>query len=90
MFYSHHHPAGPYSSISTKSSLAPYGQPARPASSYSSGSDPVQSEQGLDVQTAAQILDSAEGFGFMGVGLNTPGSGCQGHPYSAAGHSGNS
>ncbi|TWW69174.1 DNA-binding protein RFX6 [Takifugu flavidus] len=87
VFYSHHHPAGPYSSISTKSSLAPYGPPVRPASSYSSGSDPVQSEQGLDAQTAAQILDSAEGFGFMGVGLNTPGSGCQGHPYSAAGHS---
>lgn len=90
-FYSHHHPAGPYSSLSTKSSLAPYGPPVRPASSYSSGSDPVQSEQGLGAQAAAQILDSAEGFVFMGAGLNpTPGGGCQAHLYSAAGHSGNS
>lgn len=83
-FYSHYHPAG------TKTSLAPYGPPARPASSYSSGSDPVQSEQGLGAQAAAQILDSAEGFVFMGAGLNTPGGGCQAHQYPAAGHSGNS
>lgn len=89
-FYSHHHPAGPYSSLSTKPSLASYGPPVRPASSYSSGSDPVQSEQGLGTQAAAQILDPAEGFVFMGAGLNTPGGGCQAHPYSAAGHSGNS
>uniref|UniRef100_A0A8D0CXM9 DNA-binding protein RFX6 n=1 Tax=Sander lucioperca TaxID=283035 RepID=A0A8D0CXM9_SANLU len=55
---------------------------------YSSGSDPVQTEQGLDAQTAAQILDSAEGFGFVvGAGLNPAGGGCQGQTYSAAGHS---
>ena len=88
-FYSHPHPAGPYSSFGTKSSLAPYGPPARPASSYSSGSDPLPSEQGLGAQ-AAQILDSAEGFVFMGAGLNGAGAGCQAHPYAAAGHSGNS
>uniref|UniRef100_H3CWH6 DNA-binding protein RFX6 n=1 Tax=Tetraodon nigroviridis TaxID=99883 RepID=H3CWH6_TETNG len=87
-FYSHHHPAGPYSSLSTKSSLAPYGPPVRPAPGYSSGSDPVQSEQGLGAQAAAQMLDPAEGFVFMGAGLSTPGGGCQAHPYPAAGHSG--
>uniref|UniRef100_A0A8D3DS25 DNA-binding protein RFX6 n=1 Tax=Scophthalmus maximus TaxID=52904 RepID=A0A8D3DS25_SCOMX len=41
-------------------------------------------EQGLD----AQILDSAEGFGFVGAGLNPSGGGCQGQTYSATGHSG--
>lgn len=91
VFYSHHHlPAGPYPSLSTKSSLAPYGPPVRPESTYSSGSDPVQCEQGLGAQAPAQILDSAEGFVFMGAGLNAHGGGCQAHPYSAAGHSGNS
>uniref|UniRef100_A0A3Q3X5N8 DNA-binding protein RFX6 n=1 Tax=Mola mola TaxID=94237 RepID=A0A3Q3X5N8_MOLML len=70
-FYSHH------------CSLVPYGSTIRPASSYSSGSDPVQAEQGLE----AQILDSAEGFGFVGAGMNPLGSGCQGQTYSAAGHS---
>uniref|UniRef100_A0A668W7A4 RFX-type winged-helix domain-containing protein n=1 Tax=Oreochromis aureus TaxID=47969 RepID=A0A668W7A4_OREAU len=32
---------------------------------HSSGSDPAHSEHGLDPQVAAQILDSAEGFGFV-------------------------
>ncbi|KAG8011508.1 DNA-binding protein RFX6 [Nibea albiflora] len=83
MFYTHHH-----SSNTSNCSLTPYGSAVRPASSYSSGSDPVQTEQGLDAQTAAQILDSAEGFGFVGAGLNPAGGGCQGQTYSAAGHSG--
>lgn len=54
-------------------------------SGYSSGSDPVQAEQGMD----PQILDSSEGFGFVGGGLNTVGGGCQGQTYAATGHSGN-
>lgn len=83
VFYSNHH----HSSNSTNCSLTPYGSAVRPTSSYSSGSDPVQAEQGLDDQTAAQILDSAEGFGFVGAGLNPNVAGCQGQ-YSAAGHSG--
>lgn len=83
VFYSHHH-----SSNSTNCSLTPYGSAVRPTSSYSSGSDQVQTEQELDAQTAAQILDSAEGFGFVGAGLNPTGGGCQGQTYSAAGHSG--
>ncbi|XP_031178447.1 DNA-binding protein RFX6 [Sander lucioperca] len=89
VFYSHHPPSAHHSSNSTNCSLAPYGSAVRPTSSYSSGSDPVQTEQGLDAQTAAQILDSAEGFGFVvGAGLNPAGGGCQGQTYSAAGHSG--
>ncbi|KAI3364469.1 hypothetical protein L3Q82_011260 [Scortum barcoo] len=87
-FYAHHHPAAHHSSNSANCSLTSYGSAVRPTSTYSSGSDPVQTEQGLDAQTAAQILDSAEGFGFVGAGLNPPGSGCQGQTYSAAGHSG--
>ncbi|XP_054474931.1 DNA-binding protein RFX6 [Anoplopoma fimbria] len=80
--YSLHHPSN------NNCSLTPYGSAVRPASSYISGSDPVQSEQGLDAQTAAQILDSGEGFGFVGSGLNSAGGVCQGQTYSAAGHSG--
>ncbi|KAM9339021.1 DNA-binding protein RFX6 [Symphorus nematophorus] len=83
VFYSHHQ-----SSNSSNCSLTPYGSAVRPTSSYSSGTDPVQTEQGLDSQTAAQILESAEGFGFVGAGLNPTGGGCQGQTYSAAGHSG--
>ncbi|XP_044024909.1 DNA-binding protein RFX6 isoform X1 [Siniperca chuatsi] len=88
VFYSHHHPSAHHSSNSTNCSLTPYGSAVQPTSSYSSGSDPVQTEQGLDAQTAAQILDSAEGFGFVGAGLNPTGGGCQGQMYSAAGHGG--
>lgn len=83
VFYTHHH-----SSNTSNCSLTPYGSAVRPTSGYSSGTDPVQTEQGLDAQTAAQILDSAEGFSFVGAGLNPTGGGCQGQTYSAAGHSG--
>uniref|UniRef100_A0AAQ6ID79 DNA-binding protein RFX6 n=1 Tax=Anabas testudineus TaxID=64144 RepID=A0AAQ6ID79_ANATE len=51
-------------------------------------SNPVQPEQGLDAQTTAQILDSAEGFGFVGAGLNPTGGGCQGQTYSATANTG--
>uniref|UniRef100_A0A3Q0QY28 DNA-binding protein RFX6 n=1 Tax=Amphilophus citrinellus TaxID=61819 RepID=A0A3Q0QY28_AMPCI len=51
---------------------------------HSSSSDPAQNEQGLDPQAAAQILDSAEGFGF-GLSL----SGASNFPLSA-GYYGNS
>ncbi|TMS12478.1 DNA-binding protein RFX6 [Larimichthys crocea] len=68
VFYTHHH-----SSNTSNCSLTPYGSAVRPTSGYSSGSDPVQTEQGLDAQTAAQILDSAEGFSFVGAGLNPTG-----------------
>lgn len=87
-FYSHHHPAAHHSSNSSNCSLTPYGSAGRTASGYSSGSDPVQTEPGLEAQRAAQILDSADGFGFVGAGLNPTGGGCQGQTYSAAGHSG--
>uniref|UniRef100_A0A8C2WN25 DNA-binding protein RFX6 n=1 Tax=Cyclopterus lumpus TaxID=8103 RepID=A0A8C2WN25_CYCLU len=73
--------------LHTNCSLTPYGSGVRPASNYASGSNPVQTEQGLDAQTAAQILDSGEEFGFVGSGLNSAGGGCQGQTYSAAGHS---
>ncbi|KAL6096166.1 rfx6 [Pungitius sinensis] len=81
VLYSLHQPPN-----STNCSLAPYGSGIRPASSYTSGSHPVQAEQGLDAQTAAQIMDSGEGFGFAGSGLNSAGSGCPGQTY--IGHSG--
>lgn len=87
-FYSHHHPSAHHSSNNNKCSLTPYGPAGRSTSGYSSGSDPVQAEQGLDAQTAAQILDSTDGFSFVGAGLNPTGGGCQGQAYSAAGHSG--
>ncbi|XP_029318659.1 LOW QUALITY PROTEIN: DNA-binding protein RFX6 [Cottoperca gobio] len=73
-----YHPSAHHSSHSSNCSLTPYGSAVRP--SYTSGSDTV--EQGLDAQTAAQILDSAE-FSFVGAGLNP-----QGQTYSAAGHGG--
>ncbi|XP_026174728.1 DNA-binding protein RFX6 [Mastacembelus armatus] len=90
VFYSHHHPApsAQHSSSNTNCSLTPYGSAVRPTSSYTSGSDPIQTEPGLDTQTTAQILDSAEGFGFVGAGMNHMSGGCQGQTYSAAGHSG--
>uniref|UniRef100_A0A3Q3B1V8 Regulatory factor X, 6 n=1 Tax=Kryptolebias marmoratus TaxID=37003 RepID=A0A3Q3B1V8_KRYMA len=53
-----------------------------PTSSFAPGSAPVQTEQGLDQQSA--VLDS-EGFGFAGTGLNL-GGGCQGQTYSVTGH----
>uniref|UniRef100_A0A3Q3MPJ9 DNA-binding protein RFX6 n=1 Tax=Mastacembelus armatus TaxID=205130 RepID=A0A3Q3MPJ9_9TELE len=85
----HHHPApsAQHSSSNTNCSLTPYGSAVRPTSSYTSGSDPIQTEPGLDTQTTAQILDSAEGFGFVGAGMNHMSGGCQGQTYSAAGHS---
>uniref|UniRef100_A0A671V7R5 DNA-binding protein RFX6 n=1 Tax=Sparus aurata TaxID=8175 RepID=A0A671V7R5_SPAAU len=83
VFYSHHHhPSAHHSSNTANCSLTPYGSSVRPTSSYSSGSDPVQTEPGLD----GQILDSAEGFGFVGTELSSAGGGCQGQTYSAAGH----
>lgn len=85
VFYGHPHPSAHHSSNSIKCSLTPYGPTGRTVSGYSSGSDPVQAEQGLD----PQILDSSEGFGFVGGGLNAVGGGCQGQTYAAAGHSGN-
>ncbi|XP_060947891.1 DNA-binding protein RFX6 [Limanda limanda] len=81
LFYTHPPPSVHPSSGGSSCSLTPYGSSVRPTSSYSSASDPVQSEQTLD----AQILDSAEGFGFVGSGLN-PSGGCQGQSY--AGHTG--
>uniref|UniRef100_A0A8D2ZTU7 DNA-binding protein RFX6 n=1 Tax=Scophthalmus maximus TaxID=52904 RepID=A0A8D2ZTU7_SCOMX len=84
LFYNLHAASVHPSSGGANCSLTPYGSAAvRPASDYSSGSDPAQTEQGLD----AQILDSAEGFGFVGAGLNPSGGGCQGQTYSATGHS---
>ncbi|XP_054617948.1 DNA-binding protein RFX6 [Dunckerocampus dactyliophorus] len=65
-------------------SLTPYASSLRPTSDYSSGSDPIHpGDQGLEAQTAAQILDSADGFGF---GLNHSGGECQ--AYSVVGQSG--
>uniref|UniRef100_UPI0037E7E2F5 DNA-binding protein RFX6 n=1 Tax=Semicossyphus pulcher TaxID=241346 RepID=UPI0037E7E2F5 len=83
IFYNHHHPSN-----STHCSLTPYNSAVRPTPGYSSGSEPAQTEQGLDAQTAAHILDSADGFGFVGAGLNQTVGGCQGQTYSAAGHGG--
>ncbi|KAK2855943.1 hypothetical protein Q5P01_004678 [Channa striata] len=88
VFYSHPTPSVHPSSSSANCSLTPYSSALRPTSSYVSGSDPVQSEPGLDVQTAAQILESAEGFGFVGAGLNPTSGGCQGQVYSTAGNTG--
>ncbi|KAM3603469.1 uncharacterized protein V6R79_022981 [Siganus canaliculatus] len=92
VFYAGHHPSAHQSPNASKCSLTPYGAAVRPLSSYGSGPDSVQTDQGLDVQTAAQILDSAEGFGFVGSGLNPAGGGCQGQTYSAGedGYYGNS
>ncbi|KAF7651904.1 hypothetical protein LDENG_00103820, partial [Lucifuga dentata] len=84
----HHHTSIHHSSNSHTCSLTAYGSAARP--SYSSGSEPVQPppDQGLDGQAAAQIMDPAEGYGFVGAGLNASGGGCQGQVYSPAGHGG--
>ncbi|KAM3849868.1 DNA-binding protein RFX6 [Diretmus argenteus] len=86
----HHHSSIHHSSNSNSCAVTPYGAVVRPASSYNSGPDPVQAppNQGLDAQAAAQMLDSAGGYGFVGAGLNPSGAGCQGQDYSAAGHSG--
>uniref|UniRef100_A0AAQ5YXQ0 DNA-binding protein RFX6 n=1 Tax=Amphiprion ocellaris TaxID=80972 RepID=A0AAQ5YXQ0_AMPOC len=86
MFYNHHSAQVHHSSSSTNCSLTPYSSAVRPTSSYTSGSEPVQTEQGLDPQATAQILDSAEGFSFVGAGLNLAGGGCQGQTYSVTGH----
>uniref|UniRef100_A0A3Q2E9H2 DNA-binding protein RFX6 n=1 Tax=Cyprinodon variegatus TaxID=28743 RepID=A0A3Q2E9H2_CYPVA len=67
-------------------SLTAYGSAVRPPSRYTPGPEPVQSEQGMDQQAAAQILDASEGFGFMGAGLNLAGGGCQGQTYGVLGH----
>uniref|UniRef100_A0A3Q2QDQ8 DNA-binding protein RFX6 n=1 Tax=Fundulus heteroclitus TaxID=8078 RepID=A0A3Q2QDQ8_FUNHE len=59
-----------------------------PASSGSSAPNYQTTEQALDPQAAAQILDASEGFGFMGAGLNLAGGGgCQGQTYGVLGHS---
>uniref|UniRef100_A0A3P8SXM0 DNA-binding protein RFX6 n=1 Tax=Amphiprion percula TaxID=161767 RepID=A0A3P8SXM0_AMPPE len=86
MFYNHHSAQVHHSSSSTNCSLTPYSSAVRPTSGYTSGSEPVQTEQGLDPQATAQILDSAEGFSFVGAGLNLAGGGCQGQTYSVTGH----
>lgn len=88
MFYNHQPAPVHHSSGSTNCSLAPYASAVRPTSAYTSGSDPAHSEQGLDPQVAAQILDSAEGFGFVETGLNLSGGGCQAQTYSVTGPSG--
>uniref|UniRef100_A0A667YZF7 DNA-binding protein RFX6 n=1 Tax=Myripristis murdjan TaxID=586833 RepID=A0A667YZF7_9TELE len=64
-----------HSSNSNSCSLTPYGSAVRPTSSYSSGQDPVQAppDQGLEAQGAAQMLDSAGAYGFVGTGLNPSG-----------------
>lgn len=66
-----------HSSNSVKCSMTSYGASARTASGYSSGSDPVEAEQGLD----PQILESPDAFGFVG-------SGCPGPTYTVTGNSG--
>lgn len=86
MFYNHHSASVALSSNSTNCSLTPYSSSVRPASSYTPSSDSLQTEQALDPQTAAQILDSAAGFSFVGAGLNLAGGGCQAQAYS--GHNG--
>nr|XP_043904644.1 DNA-binding protein RFX6 [Solea senegalensis] len=90
LFYNHHHHHHhhPSSSGSNNCSMTPYGSALRPMSGYTSGPDPAQTEQELDAQTSAQILDSTEGFGFVVAGLNHPSGGCQGQTHSAAGHTG--
>ncbi|XP_041831244.1 DNA-binding protein RFX6 [Melanotaenia boesemani] len=87
VFYNPHPASVHPSSSSTNCSLTSYGSTERGTSSFAPSSDPVQTEQVMDPQTAAQILDSAEGFGFVGAGLNLAG-GCQGQTYSVTGHSG--
>ncbi|XP_028253550.1 DNA-binding protein RFX6 [Parambassis ranga] len=85
VFYSHHSAPVHHSSNNANCSLTPYGSSVRPTSGYTSGSDPIQTEQVVDHQTGTQILDSADGFGFVAGGLNL--GGCQGQTYSVTGHS---
>nr|XP_057945876.1 DNA-binding protein RFX6 [Doryrhamphus excisus] len=83
IFYADSHPFSS-SSSNAACSLTPYASSLRPTSSYSPGSDAIPpGDQGLEAQTAAQILDSTEGFGF---GLNHSGGECQ--AYSVVGQSG--
>uniref|UniRef100_A0A3B3YH23 DNA-binding protein RFX6 n=1 Tax=Poecilia mexicana TaxID=48701 RepID=A0A3B3YH23_9TELE len=79
-------PSVHHSSGSGDCSLTAYGAAVRPPSRYTPGPEPVQTEPGLDQQAAAQILDAADGFGFMGAGLNLAGGGCQGSTYGVLGH----
>uniref|UniRef100_A0A3B3UWN2 DNA-binding protein RFX6 n=1 Tax=Poecilia latipinna TaxID=48699 RepID=A0A3B3UWN2_9TELE len=81
-------PSVHHSSGSGDCSLTVYGAAVRPPSRYTPGPEPVQTEPGLDQQAAAQILDAADGFGFMGAGLNLAGGGCQGSAYGVLGHGG--
>ncbi|XP_025754988.1 DNA-binding protein RFX6 isoform X3 [Oreochromis niloticus] len=87
VFYNHQPAPVHHSSGSTNCSLASYASAVRSTSAYTSGSDPAHSEHGLDPQVAAQILDSAEGFGFVETGLNLSGGGCQAQTYSVTGPS---
>ncbi|XP_032440558.1 DNA-binding protein RFX6 [Xiphophorus hellerii] len=83
-------PSVHHSSGSGDCSLTAYGAAVRPPSRYTPGPEPVQTEPGLDQQAGApQILDAADGFGFMGAGLNLAGGGgCQGSAYGVLGHGG--
>ncbi|XP_077366632.1 DNA-binding protein RFX6 isoform X2 [Festucalex cinctus] len=65
----------------------PFVSSARPASGYCSGSDAVPSDAGLEVQTAAHILDADEGFGFGINHSGAGGGGGTGQTYSASGQS---
>ncbi|XP_037541577.1 DNA-binding protein RFX6 [Nematolebias whitei] len=88
VFYNHHPSAIHQTSGGSDCSMTPYGSAVQPTSSYAPGSDPIQTEQGLDQQSAAHIVDCAEGLGFVGTGLNLVGGGCQGQTYSVTGHNG--
>lgn len=70
-------------------SLSPYASSAHPASGYGSSSDAILNDPGLEVQTAAHMLDAGDGFGF---GLNhstgNGGGSGTGQTYSAAGQNG--
>uniref|UniRef100_M4AMS2 DNA-binding protein RFX6 n=1 Tax=Xiphophorus maculatus TaxID=8083 RepID=M4AMS2_XIPMA len=67
-------PSVHHSSGSGDCSLTAYGAAVRPPSRYTPGPEPVQTEPGLGQQAGApQILDAADGFGFMGAGLNLAG-----------------
>uniref|UniRef100_A0A3P8UZ01 DNA-binding protein RFX6 n=1 Tax=Cynoglossus semilaevis TaxID=244447 RepID=A0A3P8UZ01_CYNSE len=57
---------------------------------FTTSSYPAQADQGLDVQTAAQILDSADGFCFAGAGLNHSGESSPVNVCSLSGYYGNS
>ncbi|XP_051908225.1 DNA-binding protein RFX6 isoform X2 [Hippocampus zosterae] len=74
------------SAVGPACSLSPYASSAHPASGYGSSSDAILNDPGLEVQTAAHMLDAGDGFGF---GLNhSTGSGGgngTGQTYSASG-----